>query len=185
MMFGRNGGEMVDEGWHPTRRRAPRAVALTVTVALSLTAAACGGGSSTPTFSKTQAKTDIANAYNTLFHFSSGTLASKVAVIQNGATVKPAMQQALASSESSASDGTTTDSVDFLTSAQCTKQSLPYPCAKTKYDILGTGGTAILPGNTGYAVLTNGKWLVAKTTICTLLGLFYTAEGKTGSPPGC
>jgi len=46
-------------------------------------------------------------------------------------------------------------------------------------------GTAILPGNTGYAVLSNGKWLVAKTTICTLLGLFYTAEGKQGSPPGC
>ena len=53
------------------------------------------------------------------------------------------------------------------------------------YDILGTGGTAILPNNNGYAVYTNGHWLVSKVTICTLLGLFYTAEGKTGSPPGC
>jgi len=184
MMFRRNGSEMIDEGWHPTRRRASRAVALTVTVALSLTVAACGG-SSTPTFDKATAKTDIANAFNTLFHFKSGTLASKEAVIQNGTSLKTAMSQALASSDSSASDGTTTDSVEFLTSAQCTKQSLPYPCAKVKYDILGTGGTAILPGNTGYSVLTNGNWLVAKTTICTLLGLFYTAEGKQGSPPGC
>jgi len=34
-------------------------------------------------------------------------------------------------------------------------------------------------------VFVNGQWLVAKATICQLLGLFYTAEGKTGSPPGC
>ncbi len=53
------------------------------------------------------------------------------------------------------------------------------------YDILGTGGTAILPMNNGYAIFSNGQWLVAKATICTLLGLFYSAEGKTGSPPGC
>jgi hypothetical protein len=31
----------------------------------------------------------------------------------------------------------------------------------------------------------NGTWLVATNTVCTLLGLFYTAEGETGSPPGC
>ena len=46
-------------------------------------------------------------------------------------------------------------------------------------------GAAILPGNNGYAVFTDGQWLVAKVTICTLLGLFYTTEGKTGTPPGC
>ncbi len=183
MMFGRDGGGIIGEGRHHTRR-APHVVVLTVMVALALTAAACGG-SSTPTFSKPQAKTDISNAYDTLFHFSSGTLASKEAVIQNGASLKAAMGQALASSESSASDGANVDSVDFLSSADCTKQKLPSPCAKVKYDILGTGGTAILPGNTGYTVLSGGKWLVAKTTICTLLGLFYTAEGKTGTPPGC
>jgi hypothetical protein len=27
--------------------------------------------------------------------------------------------------------------------------------------------------------------VVAKATICVLLGLFYTAEGKQGTPPGC
>jgi len=183
MMLGRNGGGTVDEGGHRTRRRAPGAVVLTVMVALALTAAACG--SSTPTFDKAQAKTDISSAYDSLFHFKTGTLASKEAVIQNGPSLAGAMGQALASSEASASDGATVDSVDFLSTAACSKQSLPNPCAKVKYDILGTGGTAILPGNTGYAVLSNGKWLVAKTTICTLLGLFYTAEGKQGSPPGC
>ena len=85
----------------------------------------------------------------------------------------------------SASQGSKIDSINILTAAQCAKQSLPPQCAHVVYDILGTGGTAILPNNNGYAVFINGKWLVAKATICTLLGLFYTAEGKTGSPPGC
>jgi hypothetical protein len=37
----------------------------------------------------------------------------------------------------------------------------------------------------GYAVFVAGHWLVAKTTICGLLGLFYSASGKSGSPKGC
>ena len=53
------------------------------------------------------------------------------------------------------------------------------------YDILGQGGTVILPNNNGYAVSVNGTWLVATNTVCELLDLFYQAEGKTGTPPGC
>ena len=88
-------------------------------------------------------------------------------------------------SEASAAQGAKIHTVKILTPAQCAKQSLPSQCAHVVYDILGTGGTAILPNNNGYAVYTNGHWLVSKVTICTLLGLFYTAEGETGSPPGC
>ena len=106
-------------------------------------------------------------------------------VIQDGPQISGAMQQALSSSEASAAQGAKIDTVKILTPAQCAKESLPSQCAHVVYDILGTGGTAILPNNNGYAVYTNGHWLVAKATICTLLGLFYTAEGKTGSPPGC
>ena len=62
---------------------------------------------------------------------------------------------------------------------------MPSPCAKVTYSILGQGGSALLGGETGYAVYVNGKWLVAKPTVCSLLGLFYEATGKTGSPQGC
>jgi len=162
---------------------------------LTLGAAACSSSPSTTATTKATtttvaidpatAQADISTTYNTLFNLANPDLASKVAVIQNGSSISAAMQQALSSSEASASQGSKIDSVNVLTAAQCAKQSLPPQCAHVVYDILGTGGTAILPNNNGYAVFTDGKWLVAKVTICTLLGLFYSAEGKTGSPPGC
>ncbi|HXQ91319.1 MAG TPA: hypothetical protein VN768_07125 [Acidimicrobiales bacterium] len=159
--------------------------AVAVMAGISLGAAACSSSPAAATYNPTTAKTDIAANYDTLFHFSTGTLASKEAVIQDGTGLKTAMHQALTSSESSAAQGAKVDSVSFLSTSQCTGKKLPTPCAKVKYDILGSGGTAILAGNTGYTVLVNGKWVVAKTTICTLLGLFYTASGKSGTPPGC
>ncbi|MGD0379678.1 MAG: hypothetical protein ABSC30_06800 [Acidimicrobiales bacterium] len=170
---------------HQGRHRTTRVVAVAVVAALSLGMAACSSSPAAPTYNPTTAKADIAASYNTLFHFKTGTLASKEAVIQNGKSLAAAMSQALASSEASAADGAKVDSVSFLSATGCSGKSLPSPCAKVKYDILGTSGTAILAGNTGYTVLTGSTWQVAKITICTLLGLFYTAEGKTGSPPGC
>jgi len=180
---------------HRARRRTPRVVAVAVMAGLTLGAAACSSSPSTTATTKATtttvaidpatAQADISTTYNTLFNLANPDLASKVAVIQNGSSISAAMQQALSSSEASASQGSKIDSVNVLTAAQCAKQSLPPQCAHVVYDILGTGGTAILPNNNGYAVFTDGKWLVAKVTICTLLGLFYSAEGKTGSPPGC
>jgi hypothetical protein len=181
---------------HLTRRRTPRVAAVAVMAGLILGAAACGssGPSATATTKATTttvainpatATADITTAYDTLFNLSNPSLPGKVAVIQDGSQVSPALQQALSSSEASAAQGAKIDSVNILTAAQCAKQSLPPQCAHVVYDILGTGGTAILPMNNGYAIFSNGSWLVAKATICTLLGLFYSAEGKTGSPPGC
>jgi hypothetical protein len=171
-------------------------VAVAVIAGLCLGAAACGssGGSATATTKATTttvainpatAQADIATSYNTLFNLSNPALAGKLAVIQNGQSITGALQQALSSSEASASQGSKIDSITIDTAAQCAKAMLPPQCAHVVYDILGTGGTAILPNNNGYAVFSNGQWLVAKVTICQLLGLFYTAEGKTGSPPGC
>ncbi len=180
---------------HRVRRRTPRVVAVAVMAGLTLGAAACSSTPSATTTTKattttvaidpTTAQADISTTYDTLFNLANPDLASKVAVIQDGQSVSAAMQQALSSSEASASQGSKIDSVSILTASQCTAQHLGSQCAKVVYDILGTGGTAILPNNNGYAVFTDGHWLVAKMTICTLLGLFYSAEGKTGSPAGC
>jgi hypothetical protein len=60
------------------------------------------------------------------------------------------------------------------------------PCAKVTYDLLGPGGSPLFPtASSGYAVLSGGRWLVAKSTICGLLGLFFQASGRSGAPPGC
>ena len=158
-----------------TAYRQPPKAATTTTKATTTTVA----------IDPTTAQADIGTVYNTLFNLANPSLAGKLAVIQNGQGISTALQQALSSSEASASQGSKIDSINILTAAQCAKQSLPPQCAHVIYDILGTGGTAILPMNNGYAVFVSGQWLVAKATICQLLGLFYTAEGKTGSPPGC
>jgi hypothetical protein len=112
-------------------------------------------------------------------------VADKVAVIQNGASIEAALSQALSSSLAASAAGANVDDISFLDATGCSGASLPSPCASVTYDILGPTGTAILPGNQGYAVSINGSWLVATNTVCSLLGLFYTAEGKTGNPPGC
>jgi hypothetical protein len=128
---------------------------------------------------------EITQAYQTLFDFADPSVADKVAVIQNGASIQAALSEALSSSLATSATGAKVDNISFLDSSGCAQASLPNPCASVIYDILGTGGTAILPGNHGYAVSINGSWLVATNTVCVLLGLFYTAEGKTGTPPGC
>jgi hypothetical protein len=184
---------MAEGNHYQARRRSPRIVAVAVMAAIALVAAACSSGTTAATtttipVNPATAPADIAAAYNTLFHFTQGTLASKIALVQDGKKLSGALNGALTSSEASASAGTKVNSTNLLTATQCshvTPTALPYPCAHINYDILGPGGSAILPGNNGYAVYTNGKWLVAKTTICTLLGLLQTASGKTGSPPGC
>jgi hypothetical protein len=194
MMFGRNGDDMAEGNRHQTRRRSPRFVAAAVMATMALGAAACSSGTTAATtttgvpVNPATAPADIAAAYNTLFHFTTGTLASKIALVQDGPKLSAALNGAKTSSEASAAAGTKVNSTNLLTASQCqhvTPTALPYPCAHLNYDILGPSGAAILPGNNGYAVYSNGKWLVAKTTICTLLGLLQTASGKTGSPPGC
>ena len=171
--------------------RSRRAVATVVLAAVSLGAAACSssgnsaGNTTVPTFNPATESADIGASYNTLFNLSNPAIGPKLVVIQNGDQVKTAMQQALSSSLASSSAGSKIDSVKPLTAAQCSAQSLPSPCAQVVYDILGSTGSAILPNSQGYAVYANGKWLVAKKTICSLLVLFYQAAGRTGSPTGC
>ena len=127
----------------------------------------------------------ISQAYQTLFDFADPSVADKVAVIQNGASIETALSQALSSSLGSSATGANVHEISLLDNATCAQDNLPSPCAQVTYDILGQGGTAILPNNQGYAVSVDGTWLVATTTVCNLLDLFYQAAGMTGSPPGC
>ena len=193
MMLGQHGGDRTTGKRHQARRRASRLVAVAALAAIALGATACSSGTTaatttTVTVNAATAPADIAQVYDTLFHFTSGTLASKEAVIQDGASIKTSLNQALTSNLASSAAGTKINSTNLLTASQCghlTPKALPFPCAHVNYDINGTSGAAILPGNNGYAVFVGGHWLVAKSTICTLLGLFYTASGKSGTPPGC
>jgi len=141
----------------------------------------------TPGSTTTTTSTDssaIAHAFDTLFDPSSS-IAAKEAVIQNGASIETGLTNAFSSSLSSSATGASVDDISFPDSSGCTQAGLTSPCAQVTYDILGGNGSALLPNNQGYAVSVDGTWLIATNTVCTLLGLFYTAEGNTGAPPGC
>jgi hypothetical protein len=193
MMLGQHGGDRTTGNRHRARRRAPRLVAGVALAAIALGAAAYSSGTTaatttTVTVNAATAPADIGQVYDTLFHFSSGTVASKEAVIQDGTSIKASLNEALTSSLAGSAAGTKIHNTNLLAASQCghlSPKELRCPCGNVKYEILGTSGAAILPGNNGYAVFVGGHWLVAKSTICTLLGLFYTASGKSGTPPGC
>lgn len=146
--------------------------------------AACGSSSSS--INPATAKADISRAYGTLFNFADPSVSSKTAVIENGASLQGAVSQALSSSLAKSAAGARVDSVQLLSDSACSRVPLASPCAKVVYEILGTNGAPLLPTpSTGYAVYQDGKWRVARTTICSLLGLFYSASGRPESPPGC
>ena len=174
----------IDETEGLGRGRRRRWVAVpSVLLATALTAAACSSGG--PAVDKAAAPGLIAQAYSTLFNFANKGVTGKIAVIQGGATIKNSLTDALSSPLASQATGAHVNSVTVASDDVCTKNKVPAPCASVNYDILGSGGGAILAGQHGFASFASGKWKVAKVTICTLLGLFYSAEGKSGAHPGC
>ncbi len=140
--------------------------------------------SSSPTTTPSAASA-IGQSFATVFDFANGVVTDKLDAIADGSTLQQAMTEAVTSSFASSALGARIDTYTMLDGPGCTKVSLAAPCAQVTYDILGTGGSAILSGSLGYAVSVNGRWLVAKGTVCTLFGLLYEASGKTGTPPGC
>ena len=169
-------------------RRPSRSLVGALLAALTVGAAACssgGGSATTVTYNSATVQSDVSTVYQTLFNLANKDVNAKVAVIQGGASLKAAMSEALASSLSNSSAGATVHSATVVSASQCSSKKVPSPCAVVNYDINGTNGAPILPNNTGYASFQNGHWLVAKATICVLLGLFRQTEGKSGSAQGC
>ncbi len=171
-----------------TTRRGRRRVWLPAVLAvMALSAAACSSSSSSTVAlpNPATAQADVGTAYSTLFDLSNKAIAPKLAAIQDGQSLEAATTQALGSSLASSATGATVNSVTLLSSSQCSAAKVPYPCAKVNYSILGPNAQVLLGNSTGYAVYIDGHWLVAKATICGLFSLFYSAEGDTGSVPGC
>jgi len=123
----------------------------------------------------------IKSSYSVLFNLANPELAPKLAVVQGATTIKAAMEGALKSVIAKEAGGASVASAKIEQGTACTSQSLTSPCAKVSYEILTPKGTVLMPSSVGYAVYQSDKWLVAKTTICTLLGL----ENAGKAPAGC
>ena len=123
----------------------------------------------------------IKMAYSVLFDLANPAIAPKLAVVQDGSTLRAAFTTALKSPLAKSAAGASVSKVTILHGAGCRTEFLPSPCAKVTYSILSPDGKALLPNAAGLAVYLNAKWLVAKVTICTLLEL----ENAGTAPPGC
>lgn len=167
-----------------SRRVRSGTVALIIVLSIPFLAGACGSSPATPTGA--QAKVAIARAYATLFDFANHSVHAKTAVIQDGGTVRTAIAEALSSPLAKKATGAKVSAVRLLSSSRCGEAALPSPCAEVTYNLLGPSHKPLFASpSTGYAVYVRGRWLVAKSTICGLLGLFYSISGHHGQPPGC
>jgi hypothetical protein len=164
------------------------AISLTPLGALMILSAACGTSttSTVNALNTTTAKVDITRAYSTVTNFSDDDLSAKTSAIEDGSTLTESLSQALSSALAKSATGARVLDVTMLSGSACTDKGLSSPCATVSYYLLGPQGTP-LPGSpsTGQAVYKDGKWLVSKSTGCSLVERFYTAAGRKGFPPGC
>lgn len=125
--------------------------------------------------------TDIEHAYSTLFDLANPAISPKLLVVQDGSALTKAFTVALHSALAKEAAGAKVDTIKIEQGATCTKEFLPSPCAAVTYDILGPSGKPVLTGSSGGAVYLRSRWLVAKSTICTLL----TLDNGGTTPSGC
>jgi hypothetical protein len=152
-----------------------------VLVVLALAGSACT--SSSPVDSAT-APSLIGKSYDTFFDMADGNVDAKVAVVQEGHAVVTGIMTAVDSRTAFSALGATITNVKQLTLSSCESAGVPTPCAELSYQILTQASSGLL-SPTGYATYRDGKWLVAETTACQGLELFYEAIKKPGRPPGC
>ncbi|HKH88702.1 MAG TPA: hypothetical protein VKA05_07755 [Acidimicrobiales bacterium] len=117
----------------------------------------------------------------TLFDLNNPAITPKLLVVQDGTALKAAFTAAIHSALAKEAGGAKVLSVTVEQGTLCTNQLLPTPCATVTYDILSPTKAVVLSNSKGAAVYISSHWLVAKTTICTLLTL--DNGGKT--PSGC
>lgn len=96
-------------------------------------------------------------------------VAKRVALLEDGSTLEPAVQ-ALASSSTSATTSAKVVSVSVESAS----------AAKVTYDIL-LSGTPVLSNQSGSAVLQDGTWKVSTASFCGLL----TLQGDKSLPAAC
>ena len=144
----------------------------------SKSASSPGAGTADPTAA-------VTTAYNTFFDLSNRSVTGKLAVLEDGPSLKAAVTVALGSSLATSATGVSVQSVTVLPDSTCQSEQVSTPCAQVVYNIIGANTVVLLPNSAGYAVKVSGQWLVSRTTACGLFRLLYHAQGNTSAVPGC
>lgn len=172
----------------PTTKPLKGAAGLLAGALIGAVLSACSSSSTPPTTTTTTtlpsvaaSTTAIKHAYGVLFDLSDPAVGPKLAVVEDGSTIKSAMTSALKTALAKEATGATTSKVQIEQGASCRNETLSSPCAKVTFDILGPQGKALLSNDTGFAIYKGKDWFVAKNTICALLDL---SDGGAALP-GC
>jgi ABC-type transport system substrate-binding protein len=154
------------------------AAALAGTALLCVTATACSSGGSAASSASTsstsaspsaspsattssQAISEITSNWETFFNPSSS-VATRVGLLQNGSDFSSAISSLISNPLASKIDA----KVDGVT------LNPDGTTAAVKWEVDSTsGGTALLPNQTGEAVLQDGQWKLGYASLCSLLGL--------------
>ena len=138
-----------------------------------------------PTTTPAPSVSAAAASYNTVFNLTDNSIPAKESAIEDGAALQTALRAALSWSLASSATGATVQSVTLLPGTSCRVVQVATPCAQVNYDIIGPNGQLLTWDQIGYATAVDGRWLVASSTVCDVLTLFYQAEGNSGTAPGC
>ncbi len=163
--------QISDRGVSIVRSVSPKLSIFGVILGISVLLTACSSSSTALPNAKTS-QADISHAYSVLFDLSNPSVAPKIAVVQDGSSIKSSMAKELSSPLAKEASGATVNKVKILSASQCKAELLPNPCASVSYTItLPSLPTGNMTGLKGYAVYQSGKWLVSKQTICGLFSL--------------
>ena len=80
--------------------------------------------------------------------------------------------------------GARVDKVYLLSRPACEMLGFSYPCARVVYDVVA-GNRTLVHNQTGFATVTNDRWVIAKTTACALLAQYAPAAGPNRYIAGC
>jgi hypothetical protein len=151
-------------GKTPTTPTTPTTAATTPTTAPT---------TQTTALNPASARSKVSAAFTTLFDAGDSDVTAKVALLQDPARYK-AKFTALYSSSEAQQNPTTAKvvTVTFPGTSACQSSVQSPVCAKVLYDLdTATTGASLLANQTGYAIYTDGKWLVSDDTFCVLAGL--------------
>ena len=165
----------------PSRRLHNRAAAVLTVALVGVALAACNSSSAPPATTTTVTTTTlpsvmsstaaIKHAYSVLFDLSNPAVAPKLAVVEDGSTIKSAMTSTLKTGLAKQAGGATTTNISIEHGSACRDETISSPCAKVTFNIDSPQGKVLLSHDIGFAVYKGSRWLVSKTTICTLLEL--------------
>jgi hypothetical protein len=136
------------------------------------TTATTAAPATTTTIDETAAKAAITTAFVSFLNSADPNFDARVALIQNGDSIKALFTQLEQANSKVASYGKVTD-ITLMSADDCSANGYNSACAAVTYDIYLKSNTSkpALAGSKGYAVLDNGTWKVSRSTFCTLAGL--------------